>query len=74
MDLPQPVTFKSYSSILQHVSGNVVEMAEQFIHEDAVRLVEVTKEENSENLLMWPWAILTYSIHGEEVLESYKYF
>ena len=37
MDLPQPATFKSYNSILQHVSGNAVEMGEQIMHEAAVQ-------------------------------------
>ena len=32
MDLPQPVTFNSHNSILQHVGGNAVGMAKQIMH------------------------------------------
>ena len=60
MDLPQPVTFNSYNSILQHVSCNAVELAEQIMHEAAVRLVAVTKEENLEKFIGSPFGKLAH--------------
>ena len=40
---------------MQHVSGNAVGMAEQIMHEAAVGLVTLTKEENLEQFIETPF-------------------